>query len=315
MASGVAHLLIYCLVVLAVTWAGGVLPLTRAWREAYLGLLTPFAAGVLLGAAFLHMLPEAAEANPHWTGPVVLGGMLFVLVFERVIATHYCEHSHDVCNHFQTIGLTFYVGLTLHSFFDGIVLGSGALIPSIGLIVVVAVAAHTLPAVFSLTSILSAGRFSRRRIVLFLAILSLATPTGAFAAFFGLRHLDPSLWRLAVGASAGTFLYIALADLLPTAERQSKNWGASILALSLGIAMMWGVGQLGGHHDDAPALGAAAVVAPWQHPAHVTRATRPTPSGLSRHEAPGDLTVGRHPAVLHRRDAAPALTVGGDGHL
>jgi zinc and cadmium transporter len=240
-------LLIYSVVVMAVTWLGGVIPLARTWHERHLGLLTAFASGVLLGAAFLHMIPEAAGQIPNHIGLAVLGGLVFVFLLERVIATHYCEHDHDACDHFQMIGLTFYVGLTLHSIIDGVVLGSGALVPSLGIIVFSAVVAHKLPAVFSLSSILVAGGFRQKRVLRLLVVLSLATPAGAFAAFLGLRGLNPDLAipSIAIAVSAGTFLYIALTDLLPTVQRETENWARSVAALLVGLLLMWGVGLLG----------------------------------------------------------------------
>jgi zinc and cadmium transporter len=234
----------YSLVVIAVTWAAGLMPLAGNWRESRRDLLTAFAGGVLLGAAFLHMLPEAAHNCPEWVGPAALAGLLFVFLLERLLATHYCEHDHEACDHFQVIGYTFYVGLTLHSFIDGVVLASGALIPSLGPIVLVAILAHHLPVVFSLSSILLAAGFSRRRLIYFLTILSLSTPTGAFAAFLGLRGLGGELQSLAVAVSAGTFLYIALADLLPSISHERRRWLPCALALALGLGIMYLGGRL-----------------------------------------------------------------------
>lgn len=240
-------LLIYSIVVMGVTWVGGLVPLARTWHERQLGLLSALASGVLLGAAFLHMIPEAARQIPEWVGLAALTGLVFVFLLERVIVTHYCEHNHVGCDHFQVIGLTFYVGLTLHSIIDGVVLGSGALVPHLGGIVFVAVVAHKLPAVFSLSSILVAGGFRERRVLGLLMALSLATPAGAFAAFLGLPALQAGLDipSTAIAVSAGTFVYIALTDLLPTVQRQAGNWGRSVAALLAGLLLMWVVGLLG----------------------------------------------------------------------
>jgi len=236
--------LIYSLSVVAVTWVAGLLPLATRWQPAQRDLLTAFASGVLLGAAFLHMLPEAAESAPHWVGAGALGGLLFVFLLERLIATHYCEHDHEACDHFQAIGYTFYVGITLHSFIDGVVLASGALIPQLGPIVFLAIVAHHLPVVFSLTSILVAGGFRQRRVLYLVGILSLSTPAGAFLAFWLLRGVSYGLQSLAVAASAGTFLYVALTDLLPSISHERRDWLKCALALGVGLALMYGDGEL-----------------------------------------------------------------------
>jgi zinc and cadmium transporter len=236
--------LIYSLVVVAITWIAGLLPLAGNWRQSQRGILTAFAGGILLGAAFLHMLPEAAEDAPHWIGPAALGGLLFVFVLERIIATHYCEHDHEGCDHFQMLGYAFYVGLSLHSIIDGVVLGSGTLIPRLGAIVFVAVAAHKLPVIFSLTSILLAGGFRERRVLVLIGLLSLTTPAGAFAAFLGLRNLGIEVRSIAVAVSAGTFIYVALTDVLPSVATEKQTRLKSGAAMIVGLVLMYGAGLL-----------------------------------------------------------------------
>jgi zinc and cadmium transporter len=237
-------LLIYSLSVVAVTWIAGLLPMAARWKPAQRDLLTAFAGGVLLGAAFLHMLPEAAGNAPHLVGAGALGGLLFVFILERLIAIHYCEHDHEGCEHFHAIGYTFYIGLTLHSFIDGVVLASGSLIPQLGPIVFLAIMAHKLPVVFSLSSILLAGGFRQKRVLTLIGVLSLSTPAGAFIAFYLLQGLPPQFQSLAVAVSAGTFLYVALTDLLPSIAHERRSWAKSTLALGVGLALMYGAGQL-----------------------------------------------------------------------
>ncbi|MBM3499616.1 MAG: hypothetical protein FJX74_13225 [Armatimonadetes bacterium] len=237
-------LLIYSLSVVAVTWIAGLLPLAARWKPGQRDLLTAFASGVLLGAAFLHMLPEAAEHVPRWVGVGALGGLLFVFLLERLIATHFCEHDHEACDHFQALGYTFYAGITLHSFIDGVVLASGALIPRLGPIVFLAIVAHHLPVVFSLSSILVAGGFHQKRVLSLVGILSLSTPAGAFLAFYLLRGLSHDLRSLAVAVSAGTFLYVALTDLLPSIAHERRDWLRCACALAVGLALMYGAGEL-----------------------------------------------------------------------
>ncbi|MGQ9729819.1 MAG: ZIP family metal transporter [Candidatus Zipacnadales bacterium] len=230
---------VYSLVVLAVTWIAGLLPLAANWRHSHRDVLAAFASGVLLGAAFLHMLPETAQHCPQWSAPATLMGLLFLFLLERVIITHYCEHDHDACSHFEVIGYTFYLGLTLHSFLDGVVLGSGALIPALGPIVFLAIVAHKFPVIFSLSSILLVSGFRQQRVLGLLGILSLTVPVGAFAAFYGLRSFEPHIWQIAIAVSAGTFLYVSLVDLLPSIARESRQWFRCVIALLGGLLLMY----------------------------------------------------------------------------
>ena len=250
MSSDILKLLAYGAIVVVVTLIAGLIPLRRRWRDQNLGMLTSFAGGILLGAAFLHMIPEAAANAPSSAGIAALVGLLFMFFLERTVAVHFCEHNHDRCDHFQVVGFSFYIGLTLHSVIDGIVLGSGALLPTLGPIVFVAIIAHKLPAVFSMSSILMAGGFHEKRIKVLVGILSLATPVGAFAAYFALGGLDPGVWHTAVALSAGTFLYVAISDLLPHAQWEGKAAIRNAAALFIGLLLMYVVGSLAHPHVD-----------------------------------------------------------------
>src|SRR5512133_876512 len=52
--------------------------------------LLSFSAGVMLGAAFFHMLPEAAEGAGLSAIPFVLVGFLFLFLLERFVLIHVC---------------------------------------------------------------------------------------------------------------------------------------------------------------------------------------------------------------------------------
>jgi zinc and cadmium transporter len=245
-ASGLSVLLYSFLMVVA-TWAGGLLPLARTWSRGHLRLFIAFSGGVLLGAAFLHMLPEAARVVPEWVGPAALAGLVLVFLLERFVLEHFCEHHADHIHDLQRAGYSLYIGLTIHTFIDGLVLGSSLLIPYLGPIVLIALLSHKIPAAFSLTSVLLAAEFRRRRILVLLALFSLTVPVGAAVAFWGLRGLGPQAWETAVALSAGTFLYIALTDLLPEVRKESEGWDLNVLALLLGLGVMYVSGLLAHH--------------------------------------------------------------------
>ena len=278
MGFGLAAVAFYCGTVVAMTWVGGLLPLARDWSRRRLRLFIAFGGGVLLSAAFLHMIPEAAQAIPQWVGPAVLAGLMMVFLLERVVAIHYCEHHHDQShaehlpapNELQRAGYTLYAGLTIHSLVDGLVLGSGLLVPSLGPIVLVALLTHKLADSFSLTSVLVAGKFPRRTIILLLTMFSLTVPVGALAAFLGLRGLGEGVAQAAIALSAGTFLYIALTDLLPEVQKDDEAWVQNLAALVLGIVVMWGAGALAHHEHGAEAHGHALAA-----PSTLTRVALP----------------------------------------
>ncbi|GAF82690.1 unnamed protein product, partial [marine sediment metagenome] len=65
---------VYLLLIAGISLVGGVAPLVRTWSREKLTLLVSAGAGVLLGAAFVHMLPLSAESLGHAAGLPILAG-------------------------------------------------------------------------------------------------------------------------------------------------------------------------------------------------------------------------------------------------
>ncbi len=261
----VQTLTVYTGAILAGALAGGALPLIGGHRRSD-GLLS-FSAGVMLGAAFFHMLPEAVEGAGLRALPFVLVGFLFLFLVERFVLVHVCaepgptpglladppsppeslrehahhDHAHDATGcEVHTLGLAAFIGLSLHTMVDGFALGAANSEPTLGLLVFLAILAHKIPSSFSLSAILRAEGYGRGKALLMNATFALMVPFGA-ALYIGLRlvvHVA-SFTALALAASAGTFLHLALSDILPDLHRRGvAKWKLSGALLS-GVAAMW----------------------------------------------------------------------------
>jgi zinc and cadmium transporter len=163
--------------ILAGSLAGGALPLFQR-RERSDSVLS-FSAGVMLGAAFFHMLPEAVLLGGHDVVPWVVAGFLFLFLLERFLLVHVCaepgpsdrlvahpppppqglrehaghDHAHEAtgCD-VHTLGVAAFVGLSLHTLVDGFALGAAHTEPSLGLLVFAAILAHKIPSSVALTA-------------------------------------------------------------------------------------------------------------------------------------------------------------------
>ena len=233
--SDLSRLILAGAVVIVLAAAGGLLPLLREWDRRTIRLLLAFGTGVLLGAAFFHMVPEAVEGLGRRVGFPVLGGFLTIYVLERFVMMHACEEEH--CD-FHHMGLAAFCGITLHSLIDGFALGAGLAIPSLGVPVTLAIVLHKLPDSLSLTGILLHCHYPRRRIAIMAILFSLATPIGAALSWIFLADLSGSALYHAIGFSAGTFLAIATADLLPQVHSPPAGRYKNLLALFAGILVM-----------------------------------------------------------------------------
>jgi zinc and cadmium transporter len=226
----------YLPTVVFISLLGGFLPLLRAMSQRALALLLSFSAGVLLGAVFFHMLPEIGRHLDHTVGWPILTGFLLIFVMERFVFVHACEERE--CDIHQ-MGIPAFLGISLHSLIDGIALGAGLILPQLGPVVLLAVIIHKMPDSISISSILLAAGWDRRKIGMLNLLFSLTTPVGAMIAYLFLRSLAPEYIAMAIGLSAGTFLAIATADILPQVHRIEQRNPMTLLFLALGLMVSW----------------------------------------------------------------------------
>lgn len=215
---------------------GGILPILMTGRpENRLKLFVSFGAGLLLGMAFLHMIPEASELTPKTFGFWLLTGFLLLLVLERFFMVHACEEGG--CD-YHTVGVAAFGGLAVHGIIEGFALTSSMFVSEIGPLVLVAILAHKAPAGFALSSILRLSGKSNKEIICFSLGVASSAPIGVWIAYFLLRTTRmPAFAGALLGVSAGTFLYIAACDLLPELHRSDsekfKRLGAFLVGLIL----------------------------------------------------------------------------------
>jgi ZIP family zinc transporter/zinc and cadmium transporter len=127
----------------------------------------------------------------------------------------------------------------LHSLLDGVALGAGLIIPQLGPVVLLAVLIHKMPDGISISSILLSAGWKRRTVGTLNLLFSLTTPLGALIAYFFLSTLTAEGVAVAIGISAGTFLAIATADILPQVHRIEERNPMTLLFLLGGLAISW----------------------------------------------------------------------------
>lgn len=220
-------------VVVAVMAVGGFLPLLLPRIRPHLPVVLSASAGIMLGTACLHLLPDALHLVGHNIGWSLLAGFLFLYLFEQFVTVHVCEAMGCEVHH---IGIAALFGLSIHTFVNGVAMGAGAL-TGIGGLVTFAVAAHKLPEAFSLTSILLHERY-RKRSIAFMSLLFMSMiPLGVLAVKWWAVSPESPLTGYALAFSAGTFLHISVSDLLPEVHRSSHHRLIILAAFVLGIAL------------------------------------------------------------------------------
>jgi zinc and cadmium transporter len=253
----------YSAAIIGAAFLGALWPVFSRGKARLVSFLA-FAAGVMLGAAFFHMLPEAFESGGAAAVSVVPVGFVSLFLLERYVLVHACEEPPE-CEehaHHSALGMTALIGLSVHTLFDGVALAS-AVKEGIGLMAFIAIVAHKIPSSLSLASILKSEGRSRTQVLMLILAFGLMVPVGATLYFVLDRGMHlPSLTAGALAFSAGTFLYIAVSDLLPHVRRHGDGQRmphiASLVAgLVLMFALTWALPEAHGVKPppSAPAAG------------------------------------------------------------
>ena len=222
--------------------------------------LVSLSAGVLLGTALLHVLPEAFGADdPGHSGhggpgaqvlfATLLAGLLFFWLLEKVeLFRHVHHHEGDGHDHHHPFdaqqagrgGYAVLVGDGVHNFCDGVIIAAAFIAdPWLGAVTTVAIVLHEIPQEAGDFIVLLNAGFSRRRALGFNAISGLCAVAGGVAGYFLVEPWEAALPYLLVVA-ASSFVYVALADLIPQMQ-QRIGWRETLAQvgwLSAGLAIV-----------------------------------------------------------------------------
>jgi zinc and cadmium transporter len=219
--------------------ASGVLLINDSARSKLVPWLVSYAVGALLGLSILALLPTTLEQlPPRSVFATLLAGILLFFLLEKLVLWRHC-HVHD-CEVHESSVVPVLVGDAFHNFVDGAVVAAAVMtsIP-LGISTAVAVAAHEIPQEVGEFAILLHAGYARGR-ALFLNVLSaLASAVGAVVAFFAF-DLVPRLLPYFLALAAASFLYVAMADLIPGLHRGRTDAGSlrQLLLIVAGIATM-----------------------------------------------------------------------------
>ena len=239
--------------VLSVVAASGFLLMPETWRTRALPHFVSFAVGALLGAAFLGLLPHAL-AGPgvvdfHNISLAVLLGLLGFFLLEKMVLWRHChvdhceahmpEHAHaDTKKTGQAAGTLILIGDGIHNFVDGVLIAAAFLTDfHLGVVTSLAVAAHEIPQEVGDFAVLLHSGFSRKKAFLYNILASLTTVVGALLGYFSLgdmQHILPYI--LAIAASS--FIYIAVADLIPGLHKRVQPTATVQQATLIGVGVL-----------------------------------------------------------------------------
>src|SRR5271154_1955105 len=264
-------LTIYCALVLLASLAGGWFLLFIHLTHTRLQIAVSFVAGLMLGIALLHFLPDANEQlhSLDKTAEWLLGGFLVMFFVQRFFHFHHhdlpegdpedcCGHEHSHEHHHddehahtladksakQLSWVGTALGLTLHSLLDGLALavavaaGAQGNSKIAGLGVALVVILHKPFDAMAVSTLMAVSGKSKSSRHVLNGLFALASPLGAALFYFGASNFAGApVLGCALAFCAGSFLCIASADLLPELQFHSHDRFKLSIALLAGLAV------------------------------------------------------------------------------
>jgi zinc and cadmium transporter len=222
------------------------LSLSEARVRQLTAVLVSFAVGALLGDAFIHLIPEAFRQGAGTLGPslLVLGGMLLFFVVEKLV-----RHQHGPLHRFHhpepgarpALAAVNILGDAVHNFIDGVLIAASYLAsPALGVSTTIAVLLHEVPQELGDFGVLIHSGLSARQALLVNLASAMAATLGTVVALLAGAAAGAAVATLLVPVTAGGFVYIAAADLIPELQHDRTLRGLLAQAglMSLGMAVM-----------------------------------------------------------------------------
>lgn len=245
-------------------------------RHLWVPHLVSVAIGALLAAALLDLLPEAIEtagvARAGQVGLTLLIGLLIFFVLEKLVLWRHCHHDrcevHPVeeplkLTHFQPVhvatahsplvlnqdahahasGWMILIGDGFHNLLDGVLIAAAFMTDvHLGIVTALAVIVHEIPQEVGDLAILLHGGMSRSKALWLNLAASLTSVIGGVVAYFALGAVQ-SVLPYAITLAAASFLYIAVADLIPGLHKRvdAESGMQQFALISVGVLMIYGI--------------------------------------------------------------------------
>ncbi|OGI73533.1 hypothetical protein A3D42_02550 [Candidatus Nomurabacteria bacterium RIFCSPHIGHO2_02_FULL_41_18] len=207
----------------------------------YLFAFISLAIGAMLGDAFIHIIPEALESSldPGTIGVLVIGGILFFFVLEKFLHWHHHGEDREEA-HIHPVGQLVLFSDGVHNFIDGMIIGASFLVNTqVGMATTLAVILHEIPQEIGDFAVLLHAGYSKNR-ALWLNFLSAVFAILGLLVVIALNEIEQavSFWFLPI--AAGSFIYIAIADLIPELHKtkEVRSSISQICIIILGVLAM-----------------------------------------------------------------------------
>jgi zinc and cadmium transporter len=207
--------------------------------------LVALAVGVLLGDAFIHLIPDAVarQGSVSLVCLTTLAGVFAFFVLEKLVRW---RHDHGWQGVVRPLARMNLIGDAVHNFVDGVLLaGSFLLDPMLGLTTTLAIVVHEIPQELGDVGALIEGGYIPAQAVRYNFYCALTVLPGVGCTLLLGAYAQASLvWLLPI--AAGGFIYIAASDLIPVLHERSALFSlvGQAAGFGLGVGFMQGIALL-----------------------------------------------------------------------
>jgi len=205
--------------------------------------LVAFSAGALLGDVFIHLLPGLAEKGflNLETSLYILAAIILFFILERFVHWHHhhsSTHNEEYDEHIRPVAYTILVGDGFHNLIDGLIIGGAFLLDiKLGFATALAVILHEIPQEIGDFGVLIYAGFTKAKALLFNFITALAAVVGTIIAL--IIGTSDKILAILASLAIGSFIYIAMTDLIPEIHRDKSKTFSHLVSFLLGVAIMF----------------------------------------------------------------------------
>jgi len=239
----ILYTLISVLIISLISFAGVVtLVLKKDLLNKSIFVLVSLAVGALLGDVFLHVIPEMFEnAGDHTLIPFIfIAGILMFFILEKILHWHHHHSSEHSGENILPVGRMVLVSDGVHNFIDGVIIAASYLVSiEVGVATTIAVILHEIPQEIGNFGVLIHAGYTKARALWFNFLSALTAIAGAAIALL-LGSITEQFALLLLPLTAGSFVYIALSDLIPELhkDRAIMQGVVQVVAIVIGVVSM-----------------------------------------------------------------------------
>jgi zinc and cadmium transporter len=201
--------------------------------------LVSMSAGVLLGGALFHLIPEALEGLEPMTAMIcVLGGFVLFFLVEKLLHWRHCHNG--VCK-IHTFGYVNLIGDAIHNFIDGLIIAASYLSNmGLGIITSFAIGLHEVPQEIGDFGVLLHSGIKKKKALWYNFLTAITIIIGGIVGYF-LSGIIGELTIYLLPFAAGGFLYISSSDLVPEIHKENNmtKWLLSFTTFLIGTIIMY----------------------------------------------------------------------------